>query len=224
MTAPYTKTIWVDDSAPAVSAANLDKIEEGIKDATDGVIALESNPGHPPVVTVSAFLALTPGDGDEVYLEVDATNGIYWHFRYRAASASSFKWEFLGGPPLEAYVDTSQGTTTTTSYQDLTTAGPSVTPPVDGDYSVEISAMVSMPGTGSGAIMSYAIGATAASDADSVEVAGAANTFFNLFRRKLKTALNGGDALTAKYKPTNAAINTFAYRRISIVPRRVSAS
>lgn len=33
----YTKTTWVDNSAPAINAENLNKIEQGIYDATEGL-------------------------------------------------------------------------------------------------------------------------------------------------------------------------------------------
>lgn len=33
----YTKTTWVNDNSPALNASNLNKIEQGIKDACDGV-------------------------------------------------------------------------------------------------------------------------------------------------------------------------------------------
>lgn len=36
----YTKTNWVDGQAPAISASNLNKIENGLKSACDGVDTL----------------------------------------------------------------------------------------------------------------------------------------------------------------------------------------
>lgn len=52
---------------------------------------------RPAVVTA---LPGSPADGQEVYFQADATNGIYWHLRYRSGSASAYKWEFVGGAPL----------------------------------------------------------------------------------------------------------------------------
>lgn len=51
-----------------------------------------------PIVTA---LPPTPVDGQEVRFLADATNGIVWNLRYRAASASAYKWEVLGGPALD---------------------------------------------------------------------------------------------------------------------------
>ena len=58
-----------------------------------------ANPLAPPLVTA---LPGTPTDGQEVYYLADATNGVVWHLRYRAASPSSFKWECIGPTPLSA--------------------------------------------------------------------------------------------------------------------------
>jgi hypothetical protein len=54
-----------------------------------------------------AFYSITPPtspiDGDEWVFPFDATNGIMWKFRYRSGSASTYKWEFVGGPPIVNY-------------------------------------------------------------------------------------------------------------------------
>src|SRR5262245_9498436 len=76
----------------------------------------------------------SPADGDEWILPADATNGVMWQFRYRAASASAYKWEFIGGPPLVIYIVTTETTTTTGAWVDLTTVGPAFTAPRGGDY------------------------------------------------------------------------------------------
>ena len=38
----YTPTIWVDDSAPDIDAANLNHIENGIKNSTDAIKTIET--------------------------------------------------------------------------------------------------------------------------------------------------------------------------------------
>jgi hypothetical protein len=78
----------------------------------------------------------SPNDGDEWILPVDATNGVMWRFRYRAASASAYKWEFIGGSLVSAEVATTETTTTTGTYVDLATVGPSIILPRNGDYQV----------------------------------------------------------------------------------------
>lgn len=49
-------------------------------------------------------LPASPVDRQEVYFVADAANGIIWHLRYRAASPSPYKWEYVGGPALHAEV------------------------------------------------------------------------------------------------------------------------
>ena len=87
----------------------------------------------PTRVTPAEFAALTPVDGQEVYLRVDDANGIVWHLRYNVASASAYKWEYLGGPPLVAFAYDAQTVSSGPSFVDLPN-GPSLTLPRAGDY------------------------------------------------------------------------------------------
>jgi hypothetical protein len=88
-----------------------------------------------PPIFVTA-LPSSPVDGMEVYYQsaAMATNGIVWHLRYRAASASAYKWEFVGGSQLVARY----GSVVAVSATSYTNIGP--TPflvfPLAGDYQV----------------------------------------------------------------------------------------
>ncbi len=87
--------------------------------------------GMVPVVT---SLPPNPHDGMVIdYLASDA-GGVVWRFRYRAASGSSYKWEFVGGSPLQqrTYNDV---TSTTTSYVALS-GSPTITVPLTGEYAI----------------------------------------------------------------------------------------
>jgi hypothetical protein len=75
-------------------------------------------------------LPASPGDGQEVFYGADASNHAVWHLRWRASAS---KWEFVGGNPIEAY-DSSSVTRNSTSFGDFSSAGPSVTVPLAGDY------------------------------------------------------------------------------------------
>jgi hypothetical protein len=77
----------------------------------------------------------SPIDG-QIHTLVDSTSAptYQWTFRYNAGSASSFKWEFVGGSPAYVLVDASETTTTTSSWLDLTTTGPQFIVPRAGDY------------------------------------------------------------------------------------------
>lgn len=185
---------------------------------------------HPTLITSAAALAaLTPADGDEIYYLADATNGVLWHFRYRAASASAYKWEAVGiGAPLFAEV-TAPEARANAAYGDLATVGPSITAPLAGDYDVTIGAQLQTNADSSAAraaYMSYAIGGTAAADADALKYDA---TFFNLYwqvhgqsdhRVRRKTGLAAATALVAKYR-SDGASSTFRDRYMSLVPVRV---
>ena len=174
------------------------------------------NQGHRKV-TVAQFAALTDiEDGDEVYLEVDSTNGIEWHLVYRSAEAT-YKWRFLGGPPMGAAVDADEGTAST-DYAGLATAGPSVALPRAGDYEVRQEAEAGNTGAGV-QHASYDIGATGAVDSDEVrQVASASgqNSAGSRSRRNRLTAVT----LLSKYK-TSAGTGSWRNRRIVVTPVRL---
>src|SRR4029077_6354783 len=79
---------------------------------------------RPPLVT---SLPGSPVDGQECYYQADATAGIVWHLRYRAAATGPYKWEYLGGPAKATEIATAQPTSGTGSgFSDLATIGPDV--------------------------------------------------------------------------------------------------
>jgi hypothetical protein len=172
-------------------------------------------------------LPSSPADGDMCVFAADATNGIYWLLRYRAGSASAYKWEYLGGEELFAEVLGSlpgEGTTSA-SYTNLATVGPSITTPLAGDYKVEVGGHGYQVG-GAGLdnyLISYAIGATPASDDDAVIFyGGGPTTGATLSRRRRKNGLGAGAAIVSKYKtePSGAQFY-FLNRFLSIKPIRV---
>jgi len=86
-------------------------------------------------------LPAAPADGDQIYYQASsmAAAGIVWHLRYNSASASIYKWEFVGGSAL---TDRANGTVTTTSVAVpvALTGGPSVTIPLAGQYIITYGA------------------------------------------------------------------------------------
>jgi hypothetical protein len=88
----------------------------------------------PPVVSA---LPGTPFDGQQILYLADATAGVIWHLRYRASSASAYKWEYVGGPPL-VRVQGAGGAQTTANVATFTpmTASPSLTLPLAGSWDV----------------------------------------------------------------------------------------
>ena len=136
-------------------------------------------------------------------------------------SGSSYKWEFLGGPPLVAEVATAEATTST-SYAALATAGPSCTAPIAGDYDVEVTSRNYCAGTSSAGYHSLDIGVTGAVDGDAaLAQAGAAGaTSVVLQRTRRKTGVAAGAAIVSKYKSQGPSVQ-FDNRRLAIRPVRV---
>jgi hypothetical protein len=158
----------------------------------------------------------TPRDGQEIYYAADAANGVIWHLRYRSAASGSYKWDFLGGPPLFAEVTPDQNLKST-SYAAL--GGPSVTIPLAGDFDVEIGCRHWNSQYG---YMSYDIGGTAASDADAV-LLGMGSTGDSGSRLRRKTGLAASTALVSKYREyvASGTGSWFSQRWMRVVPIRV---
>lgn len=131
-----------------------------------------SDPLLVPVVTA---LPGSPVDGQEIYYAADAANGVLWRLRYNAGSASAYKWEFLGGPPLSASITTSE-TAPVGAFGNMATVGPTVSVPagIGGDYDVVVGCrMIAGGATGH---MSYSIAGGTALDSTACTVAGPAGT------------------------------------------------
>ena len=179
------------------------------------------NQGH-RVLTVAQFAALTGiEDGDEVYLEVDAANGIIWSLRYVAAEPT-YKWRCFGGSPLVSLI-TADETTISGAYSALATPGPSLALPRSGDYDVVIETNYANSSSGVASRMSYDIGGTGAVDADAVSCTSAFASLgrFTTVRRKQRKAGLTSVTLTAKYTGDGSNTSGFQYRSMELAPVRL---
>lgn len=203
--ADYTPHTWADDvgGGTPLDAATLNEMETGIDRAS--------------IPTKVTSLPGSPYDGQEVYYE--AADGVYWHLRYRSASASSYKWEYLGGAALQAEVSTIE-TTTSASYADLATVGPSVTLPLAGEYEIEFS--LSLKTSAAGATMGQAAPTygAAASDVDAAQQQ-SANNYITVGRKIVRTVAAASQLVKLQYKSDGSATLTASNRVISIRPVRV---
>lgn len=75
----------------------------------------------------------SPVEGQLWVYPADATAGIMWVLRYRAASSSAYKWEFVGGAPWYG-VATNSVVLAVGSWNGL---GPDFIAPRSGDYQAE---------------------------------------------------------------------------------------
>ena len=163
----------------------------------------------------------TPSDGDEVYYDT-GTAGVVWHLRYNSATTY---WDYLGGAPLlsEVAADETLSNCGCNTYRALTTAGPSITTPLFGDYDVKIGA----EGYDAGftwtnfTVMSYDIGATGAVDADGMNMAFPNNSTYSANSRvERKTGIAANTAFVSKYKQNNDNAH-WRSRWMQITPVRV---
>jgi hypothetical protein len=171
----------------------------------------------------AAFAALTGiQDGDIVDLIADATLGVIWRFRYRAASASANKWEFLGGPALAAYVDTAE-TRANAAYGDLATVGPQVTVPRAGDYLIE-HGFNAFPNAASAenAWATAKLGAAAAADTEGAYTWSNAANMAATAGRALLRALATGDVVKQQYRTVAGTTVNFRWRFLKLTPVRIS--
>ena len=98
---------------------NFEAVEQGVEQSLTPI----------PVVT---SLPTAPSNGQVIYYLADDTNGVVWTLKYRSGSASSYKWEFVGGSSL---FSTASGTTTTSGTL-ASISSPSITVPLSGDYRI----------------------------------------------------------------------------------------
>lgn len=87
----------------------------------------------PVVTTYGTTPPASPNDGDIWMFPADTTNGVMWQFRYRAASASAYKWEFVGGSPWKGFTTVAE-VFTNTGYAEAANAPQRFTIPRAGEY------------------------------------------------------------------------------------------
>lgn len=90
--------------------------------------------GQIPVVTTAAFATISARHNQQILLEIDAANSIYWQMRYNGNSTSTYKWEYIAGNPGFHTIDTQENLVTGGAYSDLATVGPFYVLPRDGKY------------------------------------------------------------------------------------------
>lgn len=167
--------------------------------------------GH-RVLTVAQFAALASPEGtkgtvapDEVYLEVDSANGVLWHLAYESGEAT-YKWRFLGGPPLAAFgaglpID--------------------VTLPRAGDYDVHATASSASFGSGVSATFITKIQNPAATDKQTMQeyIPGTADDERATTAHYYRVA---GCAASSVMRLASAGTASAAVASIAVTPTRIS--
>lgn len=186
-----------------------------------GSIVPGSLPQNAVVTPFVTQLPVNAKDGDEVRFLADSAAGVVWHLRYRAAAASNYRWEYIGGPPLYAHVATAEARSTN-SYGALTTAGPTLTIPAIGEYLVTQSAEIQVDTNAlTHGLMSYDVVTIPPSTTWSVGFVSSTA----LHRAQVSRTYLHGIAilgtLVAKYQSATSNSVTFSFRSLSAIPVRV---
>jgi hypothetical protein len=212
----YTRTNWVDN-VTLVDAVSLNKIETELV-ALDPLLTV---PAKQNAISYGTTPPASPADGDLWCFPADATNGVIWMFRYRAASASAYKWEFVGGPPTSAVVVPAEPVSAVSTWANATTVGPDGVIPRSGDYRVQFtcycncaSAAVLQMG-----VANASVGTTPVNQLALMNVA--AGAYGNLTGMTTVPGVIIGQTLRAQYN-TSVANATFGGRVVTFLPIRVS--
>jgi len=190
---------------------------------------MQGPPG--PTTQYGTNLPASPTDGQEYVLVDSVTNPTYqWKFRYNAGSTSTYKWEYVGGCPLQqigvggAFWGTNEQTSST-SYTTLTTSGPGVTVPRSGEYDVEgvcIAGNV-VANNLSGFVFFVTGGATPGWQGGEAVTVPSSNGNGSSISTKRNITMVAGNRVEMRYATSNAANAAFFYNRsIWVTPRRVS--
>lgn len=177
--------------------------------------------------TLVTSLPSSPVDGQIIDYVADSTNGVVWRFRYRAASASAYKWEFIGGAANYSYVgpndyNGTRQTYNSTSFGDLSTVGPSFVTPFAGDWDCTYNCISEANATAT-QIRIWATGDTASTwnlgDSQFYSSGQLNNTHANTVRR---TAIASGSTIKLQYAVSNAGVTAYFWnRRLYVTPVRI---
>jgi hypothetical protein len=178
---------------------------------------------EPARVTAAQFAALVPVDGMEVDLIADTANGVIWRMRYRAASLSAYKWEFMGGSYVSSEVATLQGTASA-AYADLATVGPTITVPRAGEYEISFGAKCIGTTFAWRNHVAPKLGAAAAADADELVFGGPAAAVAGdaSVTRAIRRTLAANDVVKLQYRQDGGNSLNFSNRWMQIRPVRIS--
>jgi hypothetical protein len=156
-------TQWIDPPAgTGGGGSGLPEIHIG-PDPPDNAEVMWIDTDAPAWVAPTYVTALpsAPVDGQEIYYATSQA-GVIWHLRYNAASASAYKWEFVGGSELRQEQVTSDLMAGSGGWlEHPTNYGPRITVPLAGDYDAHAKADMYGNTTAGLCSMGITIGATA---------------------------------------------------------------
>jgi len=181
-------------------------------------IDTDDNPQMSVVSTAIPLVSSLPGspvDGQEVYYLADATNGVIWHLRYRAAGGT-YKWEVIGGPPL---FNELIGTTTALSNS-YSTAFCAITVPLAGNFNVAMGAMLYPLTAGQPADLVGFAGGSAINASNFIARAGYPSVY-QAPTSTWRTTLAAANTVVDVRGVSGAGGGSMTYRWLSVLPTRV---
>jgi microcystin-dependent protein len=123
---------------PYVVLAYMIKVTGAQIDAAGALVGPQGPPGVSATPPLVSALPGAPLDGQECHYLADAAAGVVWRLRYRAASASPYKWECIGGTPLTA--NTAAGVTVGSALAEAPDNLPRLTAALAGDWILDYQA------------------------------------------------------------------------------------
>lgn len=183
---------------------------------------LDTDEAEIPRVSIVTALPGSPVDGQEIYYAADAANGVIWHLRYNANSASAYKWEFLGGAPLISTILTNEFFTADGNFRDATTVGPQIIAPLAGDYDVNAEATVNVGAAAGQVYLGLSVaGATPVPPFWASHYCGAASANASPFLICRVTAVALSTVVKVQYSANGGSNGTARARILRITPVRV---
>jgi hypothetical protein len=232
---PYTPQVWTDD-VTEVDSDHMSHIEDGIltgvsaaeaiataKGQANGYASLGAD-GKVPAAQLGPFVGAAPPanpqTGDLWLLPL--ANGVNWVFRYNAASASAYKWEFYGGPPAYVYIATDETLGFTGVWANLPTVGPDFVAPRTGDYRCDARSYTANGGATSNNQIGVANASVGVTPIGAVaKTTAAVGMYSDLSVLTLLAGLALGNTARVHYQ-SSAAGSLFGARTLSVLPVRVS--
>jgi hypothetical protein len=227
---------------PKTDTTNWEIIASGGSIGAPGAVTVYEQPGDPgamatgsiwidtdetpgiwtPQIPLVTSLPGSPYDGQEVYFLADAVAGVIWPLRYRASSPSIYKWEAIGPTPLWVK-DDNACVRSLNSYGDPNisgSAGPSITPPLNGDYDVEFGSRFGGVAGGAYMFASPSMDGAVPTDNDALFLYGTNDDMISS-RRIRQTGLAGTRVIKLQYKSSAGTNATYDRRHMSVWPVRV---
>lgn len=184
-----------------------------IRDIIDRIRRLELAQGGAWDVSIDGKLPTAPRDGRDFYYRLP--NGGIWHFKFNRTTGV---WDFVGGAPMTHDVDAAEGTTST-SYVDLTTDGPTLTLPFAGRYNFHAGVNMFQSGTLNYWVVALKIGSAAEEEWLVVHpTSGASDNYFNASRAGERDVSDAGTVCKLRYKVTGGTTLSFRYRFMHVTP------